>query len=66
MLHFAISVQKVAMLRPSNIRQNCFGNDDPRLLHNEHATSIFMMKSHSDNPGINSWDTLVFSYTEVH
>ena len=35
------------------------------LLHNEHATSIFMMKSHSDNPGQKSWDTLVFSYTEV-
>ena len=101
MLRFAISAQKVAMLRPSNIRQNCFAYDDPRpvtskqvlhttrsdytdvkiinfqrsetttqipslLLHNEHATSILMMKSHSDNRGQKSWDTLIFSYTEVH
>ena len=35
------------------------------LLHNEHTTSIFMMKSYSDNHGQKSWDTLVFSYTEV-
>ena len=36
------------------------------LLHNEHETSIFMIKSHSDNHGQKSWDTLVFPYTEVH
>ena len=77
MLRFAISAQNVAMLRHSNIRQNCFAYEDPvtskqvlhtirsdyidvkiinfqrsettkqmswLLLHNEHATSIFMMK----------------------
>ena len=32
------------------------------LLHNEHATSIFMMKSHSDNHGQKSWDTGIFLY----
>ena len=32
MLRFAISAQKVAMLRPSNIRQNCFAYDDPRYV----------------------------------
>ena len=32
MLRFAISTQNVAMLRHSNIRQNCFAYEDPRYV----------------------------------